>query len=60
MKRRHYEQFIFPQFSAFLNLENTILTHTKVFQETKQPLNLPDFGGKNYWQIFLYQVPAGN
>jgi hypothetical protein len=52
--------FIFPNFFLFKTWKNTILTHTKVFQETKQPLNLPDFGGKNYWQIFLYQVPAGN
>jgi hypothetical protein len=54
----HYEQFIFPQFS---NLENTILTHTQVFQETKGPLNLPDFGEKKIIdRFFLYQVPAGN
>ncbi len=53
----HYEQFIFPQFS---NLENTILTHTKVFQETKRPLNLPDSGKKKLLTDFLYQVRVGN
>jgi hypothetical protein len=54
MEASHYKQFIFPQFSAFLNLENTILTHAKVFQKTKRPLKFARFREKKFIDRFFY------
>jgi hypothetical protein len=43
-----------PNFLHFLNLENTILTHTKVFQETKRPLKFARFREKKLLTDFSY------